>query len=128
MQAAILVVAVGILTIVVELDVRTRHIPNELVSAIASLGLLRLMIAHDWVTAILTVTAAVAVFAAAFFLFWRSVFGGGDVKLVAATALLVGHHDLSRFLILMSLCGGALALLTIAQGKPGLRLCRFGGA
>jgi prepilin peptidase CpaA len=121
-QAAILVVAVGILTVVVERDVRMRHIPNELALAIASLGLFRLIIAHDWVTAILTLAAAVAVFAGAFFLFWRSVLGGGDVKLVAATALLVGHHDLSRFLILMSLCGAALALLTLAQGKQGLRL------
>jgi prepilin peptidase CpaA len=121
-QTAILVVAVGILTVVVERDVRTRHIPNELAWAIAVLGLLRLIIAHEQVSAILTLGAAVAVFAAAFFLFWRSVLGGGDVKLVAATALLVGHHDLSRFLILMSLCGAALALLILAQGRLGLRL------
>ncbi len=125
MQSAILVVAVGILTIVVERDVRARHIPNELALAITTLGLLRLIVAHQLVIAILTVAAAAAVFAPAFFLFWRGVLGGGDVKLVTATALLVGCHDLFRFLILMSLCGAALALLTYARGKSGLRLRRI---
>jgi prepilin peptidase CpaA len=124
-QAATLVVAVGLLTIVVERDVRTRHIPNELALAITTLGLLRLIVAHQLVTAILTVAAAAVVFAAAFFFFWRGVLGGGDVKLVAATALLVGYHDFFRFLFLMSLCGAALALFTLAQGKLGLRLSRI---
>jgi prepilin peptidase CpaA len=110
-QSAILVVAVGLLTIVVERDVRARHIPNELALAITTLGLLRLIVAHQLVTAILTVAAAAAVFAPAFFLFWRGVLGGGDVKLVTATALLVGCH--------------ALALLNYAQGKSGLRLRRI---
>jgi prepilin peptidase CpaA len=63
-----------------------------------------------------------AVFAAAFLLFWRGAIGGGDAKLVAAMALLVGYHYLFGFLFLMSLCGGVLALAVVARDKlrPGL--------
>ena len=51
MQTAILVVGIGILGIIGYGDVRARRIPNVLSLAIAILGLLRIMLVHDPVTA-----------------------------------------------------------------------------
>jgi prepilin peptidase CpaA len=57
------------------------------------------------------------VFVVAFLLFWRSIFGGGDAKLVAATALLVGSRDLFDFFLIMSVCGGGLGLAILARDR-----------
>jgi len=116
-QTAVLVVAIGILSIVAYGDVRTRRIPNVLTGVIAMLGLMRMPLLHDPVAAGYTLAASTAVIAAAFLLFWRGIIGGGDAKLVAAMALLIGYHDLFSFLFLMSLCGGALALAILARDK-----------
>src|SRR5216110_1805611 len=94
-------VAIGILLAIAYGDVRTRRIPNALAAAIAILGLARLIIAYDWAAAMYTLIASAAVFAVAFVLFWRGVFGGGDAKLLTAMALLVGSHDLLDFLLIM---------------------------
>jgi prepilin peptidase CpaA len=54
-------------------------------------------------------------FAGTFAMFRFGAIGGGDAKMIPATALLIGYRDLLDFLFLMSLCGGALALATIAM-------------
>jgi prepilin peptidase CpaA len=108
-------VAVAILAIIAYGDVRTRRIPNALSLAIAILGLTRIALAHDPFAASQTLAAGSAIFAATFLLFWRGVVGGGDAKLVAAVVLLIGYQRLLTFLFLMSLCGGALALTTLAR-------------
>lgn len=115
MQTAILIVGMGILAVIAYRDVRTRRIPNVLSFAIAILGLLRIILVYDPVAAGHTLAAGAAIFVAAFLLFWYGAIGGGDAKLVAATALLVGYHDLVSFLFLMSVCGGALALAMLAR-------------
>jgi len=120
-QTTILVVGIGILGIISYGDVRTRRIPNVLSLAIAILGLLRIILVHNPVSAGQTIAAGVAIFAAAFLLFWRGAIGGGDAKLVAAMALLIGYHELLSFLFLMSLCGGALALAILARDRLGTR-------
>jgi prepilin peptidase CpaA len=125
MQTAAMLVAVGILSIIAYGDVRTRRIPNALSVAIATLGLIRITLAHDPVAAAHTLAGAAAIFITTFLLFWRGAIGGGDAKLVAAMALLIGYHDLFGFLFLMSLCGGALALAILARDKLRLRLRRF---
>jgi prepilin peptidase CpaA len=114
-QTAILIVGMGILAVIAYGDVRTRRIPNVLTLAIAILGLLRIILVYDPVAAGHTLAAGAAIFVAAFLLFWYGAIGGGDAKLVAATALLVGYHDLFSFLFLMSVCGGALALAMLAR-------------
>lgn len=124
MQSAVLVVAVGILASIAYGDLRTRRIPNALSLAIAALGLLRIVLANDAATAGRTVAAAAAIFAAAFTLFRHGAVGGGDAKLVPATALLIGNRDLFDFLLLMSLCGGALALAIMARDRLLLPLRR----
>jgi len=124
-QTIILVLAIAILAVIAYGDMRTRRIPNALAVVIAMLGLVRMILVHDPVAAGQTFAAGIAVFAAAILLFSRGVIGGGDAKLVAATALLIGHHDLFGFLFLMSLCGAPLALAILTRDKLGPRLwCR----
>ena len=125
MQTAVVVVAIGILALIAYRDVRTRRIPNPLAIAIAILGLVRILLVNDPVAAGYTLAAGIAMLTAAFLLFWRGVLGGGDAKLIAATALLIGYQDLFGFLFLMSLCGAALALATLMSDKLGPWLWRL---
>ena len=71
MQTAVLVVAIGILSIIAYGDVRTRRIPNVLAGVIAVLGLMRVLLVHDPVAAGHTLAASASVFTVAFLLFWR---------------------------------------------------------
>ena len=122
-HTAVLSTSIVILAIIAYDDVRTRRIPNVLAFSIAALGLVRMIYDLDLMAAIHTIEASAAVFAAAFVLFWRGILGGGDAKLIAATALLIGSHDLVDFLFLMGVCGGVLALAILARDE--LRLQRW---
>jgi prepilin peptidase CpaA len=98
-------------------DVRSRRIPNALAVAVATLGIVRLILAGDPAAALDSVAAAIAIFSAGFLLYWRGLIGGGDVKLMAAAVLLVGYHALSGFLVTMSLCGLAVTLAVLAADR-----------
>jgi len=116
-QTIVVAVAMGILLTIVHSDIRTRRIPNALAAVIAVLGLARMALANDGVAAVHTLAASTAVLAVAFLLFWHGVFGGGDAKLIGAVALLVGVHNLFDFLLLMSVCGSAVALAVLARDR-----------
>jgi Flp pilus assembly protein protease CpaA len=98
-------------------DLRRRRIPNVLPLALAGLGLARMTIEGDPIAAAYTLAAGAGVLLVGFILFSYRLAGGGDAKLLAGATLLVGSHELPAFLLLMSLCGGALALTVIAHGK-----------
>jgi len=115
MRVPILVIAIGIFVFVTYCDVRDRRIPNTLCLAIATLGALDLVLANDPIYARYTLVTATVVFAAAVLLFWRGIIGGGDAKLVAAVVLLIGHHQVFGFLVLMSVFGGVLALAALSR-------------
>ena len=121
MHTAVLVVGIGVFAFIAYSDVRTRRIPNALSLAIAILGLIRIILVHDLVAAEHTLAVAAAVFAVAFLLFSCGTVGGGDAKLVTAVALLIGYQELFGFLFLMSLGGGALALVILARDRLGTR-------
>jgi len=123
MHSAVLAVAVGILVIVAYEDVRSRRIPNGLSLATAALGLARIALAAEVIDAGYTLAAAIIIFAITFALFQRGAIGGGDAKILPATVLLIGYRELLGFLFWMSLCGGVLALATVATEKldPPLR-------
>jgi prepilin peptidase CpaA len=116
-QTAVIIMAIGILAVIAHGDVRTRRIPNVLAATITILGLVRMILDGDPIAAAHTFVASAALLAGGFLLFWRGVFGGGDAKLVAAMAVLIGYHNLLAFLVLMSLCGGGLALAILAREK-----------
>jgi prepilin peptidase CpaA len=125
MHSAVLAVAAGILVIVAYEDVRTRRIPNALSLATAALGLARVAFAAEVIDAGYTLAAAITIFSITFTLFQRGAIGGGDAKILPATALLIGYRELLGFLFLMSLCGGVLALATLAAEKLDLSCRRF---
>jgi len=60
------------------------------------------------------VAAAGATFLFTALLFARGLLGGGDVKLMSATALWLGLGGLTAFVLLMALCGAALAATLLA--------------
>ena len=94
-------------------DVKRLRIPNMLVAAVAVLGVLRLFVIGDLTTAVYTLSASALILIVTFILFWRGLLGGGDAKLLSATVLLVGYHDLFSFLFLMSICGALLSLVIL---------------
>ena len=120
-QRAIFFLAAIVFVFIAISDLRTRRIPNPATAAIAILGLFRLTLAGDMTTALYTLAATAAVFAATFLLFWRGLLGGGDVKLMAAAALLIGYRDLFSFLFVMSVSGALVALAVFAGDRLGLR-------
>ncbi len=114
-----LLAAVGIFAAAAYSDVRARHIPNALPLAIGALGLVRLIPAGDPHPALWSIAAAAAIFVAAFVQWRLGLLGGGDAKLLAAAALLVGWRDLFDFLLLMSLGGAVVAVAVVAASRLG---------
>jgi prepilin peptidase CpaA len=110
LETVILLLGVALFVVAAYGDVKTLKIPNTLVAAVTALGLLRLIVIGDLSVALYTVGASLLVFIVVFLLFWRGFVGGGDAKLMTATALLVGYHDLFNFLVLMSICGALISL------------------
>jgi prepilin peptidase CpaA len=117
MHSAFPAVAVGILIIVAYEDVRTGRIPNALSLATVALGLAHIALAAEVIDAGYTLAAAIIIFAITFALFQRGAIGGGDAKILPATVLLIGYREMLGFLFLMSLCGGVLALATLAAER-----------
>jgi prepilin peptidase CpaA len=117
LQTTILLLGVALFAIAAYGDIKTRRIPNLLVASVAILGVLRLIVIGDLNAAIQTVTASVIVFIVVFLLFWRNLVGGGDAKLIAAAALLVGSHSLFNFLVLMSLCGLFVTIVVLVTQR-----------
>lgn len=115
MQSAGVITAIGLLGVIAYCDLRTRRIPNALCLGIALLGLLRIALAGDALAAGYSLATATAIFSAAVLLFGRGAIGGGDVKLATAMALLLDHREVLGFLVLMSVCGGVLALAVLAR-------------
>lgn len=98
-------------------DVRTREIANWKNALIA-------LLAPGWWTAsglslwpgvAIQLAVAVAVFGLFVAAFWLGQMGGGDVKLIGALALWLPPQPLLWMLVLMSLLGGALTLLMVAD-------------
>jgi prepilin peptidase CpaA len=113
MQTITLLLGISLLAVTAYSDIRSLRIPNTLAAAVAALGLVRLIMIGDLSNALYTVSASIVVLVLTFLLFWRSLLGGGDAKLITATALLVGYHDLFSFLFLMSICGASVSLTVL---------------
>jgi prepilin peptidase CpaA len=121
LQAFVLTLAVCLFIAIAYGDIRTRRIPNEFIVAILALAALRIALAGDPIAGLYTLVASGALFVATFLLFWRGLLGGGDVKLIGATGLLVGYHNLFEFLFVMSVSGGLIAVAVLARNRFGLR-------
>jgi prepilin peptidase CpaA len=85
-------------------------IPLVIAAAFPAYGLLAGLDASDMLWRAATGLGALAIGAA---LFFGRVMGGGDAKLIAASALWIGPAGLPRFLIATALIGGVLALALV---------------
>ena len=117
MQAFILFLGVCLFIAIAYGDFRSRRIPNEFIVAILALAAVRIALAGDPIAGLYTLAASSALFVATFLLFWRGLLGGGDVKLIGATGLLVGYHNLFEFLFVMSVSGALIALAILARNR-----------
>jgi prepilin peptidase CpaA len=124
LQIVILILGFCLFAGVAYTDWRTRRIPNEFIVGILALAALRMALIHDPSEALYTLVANAALFVATFLLFWRGLLGGGDVKLISSTGLLIGYHDVFAFLFVMSVSGGLIAIAMVAYDKFGLRQVR----
>jgi prepilin peptidase CpaA len=102
-------VALALLAGAAARDVALRRIPNGIAAALALLGLLRHAGQGAGMVAA-ALLAAGAVLLAGVLLWQRGLTGGGDVKLLAAAALLVSPAAVPDLLLAVPVAGGALAL------------------
>ena len=117
MQTIISFMGIALFIVTAYGDVRSLRIPNLLVAAVALLGVARLIVIGDQSIALYTVAASFAVLVIGFVLFWQGFVGGGDAKLIAAAALLIGYNDLLPFLVFMSVCGASISLAAVASRR-----------
>ena len=116
-EAALALYVFG-LTLAAISDFHSLRIPNWLTGALAAAFLqAALFFGHrvDWLSHL---GAGVGVFLGAAVFFAFGVMGGGDVKLLAATALWMGAERLLPFLMLTATVGGVFAILVLALRHP----------
>ncbi len=119
-QEAIAFAAMALLVIAAYSDIRTFRIPNVLVLAISALGVNRLVLLGDPISVIYAVIAGALVFLIGLLLFSRGIVGGGDVKLLAATILLIRYRDLYQFFVFMTVFGALLSVAAIIRNRVSL--------
>lgn len=107
----ILVISAGIS------DLVRYRIPNRIVYAIVVVFALGAVFNISWPALGWSALAAVGMFCLGAGLFALGLFGGGDVKLIAAMALWTGIADLPRFLLVMSAAGGVLGIVWMVRRK-----------
>ena len=115
------------LVVAAVIDVRTFTISNRLNLAVAlSAPLYWLSISMSpWPDMAIQLAAGGIVFAILAAAFYAGMMGGGDVKLAAALALWLSPAGTLKFLVLMSIAGGALTLVILLwhrlqrrEGRP----------
>lgn len=116
----------ALLVIAAVTDLKSRIISNRLNIAVAALapvfwfanGL------SPWPDMALQLALAGAVFAVFTAMFSLGMMGGGDVKLLAALALWLPLQPMMSLLVIMSLLGGAVTLITVLHHRIGRRAGR----
>jgi prepilin peptidase CpaA len=98
-------------------DITRYRIPNAIVYAIVAAFAVGAAFNFAWPAIVWPVLAGVAMFVLGAGLFALGLFGGGDVKLIAAMALWTGFADLPRFLLIMGAAGGLLGLVLLLKRK-----------
>jgi prepilin peptidase CpaA len=105
-------------------DLKDRIIPNELVCLVAASGIaLGLLLRPGQIH--ISLLAAICLLFALGVLAHFYLMGGGDVKLISATALVVPPADIGRLLVFIALAGGLLSCAyllahrTLKRGRPG---------
>lgn len=113
LSAGLTLVCCGLLAYGAIHDVVGRTIPNRIALLISLVGLLQAIRGH---TLLASSFIAVAIFIAGFVAYRRSLLGGGDVKLLAATSLLFAPWQVPLQLEAIAVSGGLLAILYLVAG------------
>jgi len=93
-------------------DIAVRTVPNCVPALLVVVGLASRLLAGDL---LLGLGIAAAVFAVVTLLWLRGYMGGADAKLLGAVALVAPPARLPELLLMISLCGGVLALFYLAM-------------
>ena len=117
MVLACATVSILLLALAACTDLVWRKIPNAVPAGIAACFALAAIVDPDAVKPLTSAAVAAAVFVPTTVMFALNLLGGGDVKLLTATALWAGLGDIATLLFLMALAGGLLGLIA------GLWLC-----
>lgn len=96
-------------------DIARYRIPNGIVYAITVAFFVGMAFDLSWPAVGWSLLAGVGMFLLGAGLFAFGLFGGGDVKLIAAMALWTGLADLPRFLLVMTAAGGLLGVAWMAK-------------
>jgi prepilin peptidase CpaA len=109
-------------------DVVTYEVPNWIPMALAAVFAAVALWSGSGVDAVLWHFAAGAfVLVVGWALFNRGVFGGGDAKLLAASAVWVGWSGLAEFALAVALFGGALAAALLVVRRLKVPTAKAGG-
>ena len=100
-------------------DIRERRIPNRLTGALAALYPVYVLVSPTPVAWPAALGLAVGVSVVGLVLFRRELIGGGDVKLLAALSLWAGAEQFVWFILVTTLTGGALSLLSLWNRRWG---------
>ena len=98
-------------------DITRYRIPNAIVYAIVAAFAVGAIFNFAWPAIVWPALAGVTMFLLGALLFAFGLFGGGDVKLIAAIALWTGFADLPRFLLIMAAAGGLIGLVLLVRRK-----------
>jgi prepilin peptidase CpaA len=109
--AAICLYGLALLTATVT-DLTRYEIPNRVSLAVVAAFALLLPELPLW-TSLAHISAALVLFAIGTALFVANIWGGGDVKLLAATTLWTGWSGLASFLLLTAIAGALLAVVLL---------------
>ena len=113
-QYLLLLVFPVAITIAAAFDLLTMTIPNKISLALAAAFLVVAPLTHLPLNDIGThVATGLGVLVAGFVLFARGYVGGGDVKLLAATALWLGFDSLGEYIFVVCLFGGLLSVVVL---------------
>ena len=106
-------VSLFLLAVGARTDLKDRIIPNELVAAVAAIGLAQGLVARPGLVWLSLIAAAV-VFCGLGVLSHFKVIGGGDTKLISAATFLVPPDRVGQLLIEIALAGGLLSCFYLA--------------
>lgn len=96
-------------------DLFTMTIPNKISMAlVAAFVVVAPLSGLPLETIAMHVAAGLLVLACGFFMFVRGWLGGGDAKLLAASALWLGFDSLTNFMVSVGLLGGVLSCAILA--------------
>jgi prepilin peptidase CpaA len=94
-------------------DICERRIPNLLTGALAALYPVYVLVSPTPVAWLAALGLAALVFVVGLGLFARELIGGGDVKLLAALSLWAGPEQFVWFILVTTLAGGVLSLISL---------------